>query len=243
MKPQTKNIVYLVLIVLAVLAAVVLVIVWSVRPGVDPVPAAEPTPFPALVPETQVIYQEVETVVEKEKLVEVEKEFTSQIIQEGLNDMSFLVTSEYWFTEVMDYSSTRQFFGHDIPWTESSYLATYDGVVSAGVDFSAIRVEKNDTLCTITVILPPAEIQSVTIDHDSLVIYSEKESIANPTGLSEFNTSLSQLEETAEARAIENGLLDRAGENAQRIIRSFLSELVDTRRYAVVFRIAEGGAP
>ena len=243
MKPQTKNIVYLVLIVLAVLAAVVLVIVWSVRPGVDSVPAAEPTLFPALVPETQVIYQEVETVVEKEKLVEVEKEFTSQIIQEGLNDMSFLVTSEYWFTEVMDYSSTRQLWGHDIPLTESSYLATYDGVVSAGVDFSAIRVEKNDTLCTITVTLPPAKIQSVTIDHDSLVIYSEKESIANPTGLSEFNTSLSKLEETAEARAIENGLLDRAGENAQRIIRSFLSELVDTRRYAVVFRIAEGGAP
>lgn len=243
MTQKTKNIVCLVLIVLAVLAAVTLVVIWSLRPGTDSVPAAEPTVFPALIPETQVIYQEVETVVEKEKLVEVEKEFTSQIIQEGLNDMSFLITSEYWFTEVMSYSSSAQVWGHDIPFTESSYLATYDGVATAGVDFSAIRVEKNDALHTITVTLPPAEIQSVTLDNDSLTVYAEKESIANLTGLSDFNASVSELKDTAEARAIQNGLLDRASENAQRIIRSFLGELVDLSRYTVAFRTAEGGQP
>lgn len=243
MKQKTRNIICLVLIVLAVLAAVILVVVWSVRSGKAPAPAAAAsTPFPAQLPETQVIYQEVEKVVEKEKIVEVEKEFTSQIIQEGLNDMSFLTTAEYYFTEVMRYSSSKQLWGHDIPLTESSYLATYDGVASAGVDFSAIRVDKNESRHTITVTLPPAEIRSVTLDTDSFTVYAEKESIANLTGLEEFNTSVSELKETAKTRAVENGILDRAEENAKNIIRSFLRELADPDLYTVTFRTSEGAS-
>lgn len=232
---KAERIICLALLIVLVLAAVFLVVMWSVRNSGTETAAPVQTPDSPVIPETQVIYQEVEKVIEKEKLVEVEKVYTSQIIQEGLNDLSFLVTSEYYFTEVMVYDSEHQVFGINIPFTKSSYLASYDGIVTAGVDFSQISVTKDDDSRSIVIRMPEAEIQNVTIDNDSLRVFSEKEGLGNPIKLETFNDSVKELKTTALDRAKENGVLERAQTTAQSIVKNFLASLIDLREFTVLF--------
>lgn len=229
MKTKTKQYFFVAAIAVMVLAVAVILIVWAVGRGHDE-PMAEPAALPALSePEIQVVYKEKEV----EKLVEVEKVISGDIIEDGLNDMGFLVTQEYWFTEVMSYSSTKNLFGIQLGITESSFLASYDGKVTAGVDFSKIKVEKNDELQRITVKMPAAELLDTTIDTDSFTLYDEKEGIGNNISIKDYNVSLTTLKQGATDKAVERGVLDKAQENAEQMIRDFVSSLVDTTMYEI----------
>ena len=135
----------------------------------------------------------------------------------------------------MRFSSIKKLFSIELGITESSYLASYDGVVSAGVDFSAIRLRRDEERGVITVELPAAQIRSVDIDPQSFQLYSEKTGLGNPVSAADFNSSLVELEASAREKALERGLLDKADENARRIIRNFIAGLVDTTRWSVRF--------
>lgn len=191
----------------------------------DPLPAVTPLPTTRVIVETH----EVEKVIEK--IVEKEKEFTVEEISSGLQAMGQLVTGKYFFSDVIRFTSKKQLFGIDLGFTETSYLAGYDGVVTAGLDFSGIRVQKEDGV--IRVFLPPAEILSVDIDTESFRLYSEKAGLGNPLSVEDVNVSLVELERGAKLRAVELGLLEEAEENARDLIRSFVVQLADPR-YAVV---------
>ena len=167
------------------------------------------------------------------KLVTVEKEITTEIIRETLRDVGLLVTQEYGFTEVVNYSSVKSLFKIELPFTESSYVAGYDGVVTAGIDFTGITVEKDDELHSVTVRLPRPEILNVDIDPKSFRLYSEKESIWNPVSIADYNDSLIELENNARTKAIENGILERAGSNARLLILSMVGSLLDPSEYTV----------
>lgn len=234
---KAEKIICLVLLIVVVLAAVFLAVRWSMQSSNVEADKPTQTPGSPVIPETQVIYQEVEKIVEKEKLVEVEKVFTSQIIQEGLNDLSFLVTSEYYFTEVMSHESVNRIFDIPIPLTKSTYLATYDGVVTAGVDFSRITVVKDNDSRSIVISMPQAEIQNVTIDNNSFQVYYEKEGLGNPTRLENYNESVKDLKAAALNRAKENGVLERAQTTAQSIVKNFLASLVDLHEFTVLFTV------
>jgi len=170
----------------------------------------------------------------------ITKKVDSKTIQDGLNDMGFLVTAEYYFTDVISYSSVKRLFDlFELGITETSYCASYDGTVNAGIDFSGITVEKDDDLKEINVKLPPASIFNVDIDTDSFKLISEESGLGNPVSVSDFNTSLVELEDKAEKRAIERGLLDKAAENAELMIRSFVGSLVDLSEYSVTIVAGE----
>ncbi len=169
---------------------------------------------------------EIQT-VEKEKIVEVEKKITSEIIQDGLNNMGFLISQEYYFTEVVEYSSIKTLLKINIPFTQSGYLISYDGIVEAGIDMTQAKVKKDDDQRTITITLPQPVIKSVSIDFDSFQVYSEKESIFNPITVEDYNNSLKELEATAREKAVERGVLEQAEKNARVVISGFISGLVD----------------
>ena len=119
---KKKTWLYIVLIALAVgLSAWLLVRYSSAKPEPS-VPSVTPRPTP------EVIVKETEV----EKIVEVEKEITSSVIEDGLRDIGVLVTQEYYFTDVISFSSVKKLFRVEVPFTETSYLASYDGVVTAG---------------------------------------------------------------------------------------------------------------
>ena len=220
-----KEKLYLILIAVFAAATLAVILFCSRRP--EPV---QETYVPVEgEPDHKVVIREVE------KLVEVEKTITGEMMQDGLRDMGTLITEEYYFTEVVSFTSVKKFFKTELelPFTESGYLASYDGVVTAGLDFTAIRVEKEED--RITVHLPKTAVQTVSIDPDSFELYSEKIGFANPISAEDYNTSLAELEQTAVDKALERGLLERADANARQVITNFIGGLTDLSAVQLTF--------
>lgn len=227
-KEKQKTTLLVALIALVLVLTVVLIIVYAARKnGAGPVPAVTPRPS------AEVVVREREV----EKLVTVEKEISSEILRDGLRDMGLLVTEEYYFTEVVSYSSTKKLWKFDLPLTESSYLISYDGVVSAGVDLTQAAVVKDEEHKRITVALPKAEIRYTDIDLDSFLLYGEKQGVGNRISVADFNDSLVELKQNAQDKALARGVLDRADKNAQLIVRNFVASLCDPREYTLVFEV------
>ncbi|MBR4473825.1 MAG: DUF4230 domain-containing protein [Oscillospiraceae bacterium] len=170
---------------------------------------------------------------DRPSIIQIEKEVTSEMIREGLQDVGRLVTEEYYFTEVVNYSSVKKLWNINLGFTNSNFLISYDGVVSAGIDLSDVRVEKMDDTKRIFVLVPEAEIMSVEIDFDSFKKYSEKEGIGNPLTLDNFNDALKSIDDMARQKALEKGILIRASENAQFIIQKLVGSLVDLNEYSL----------
>lgn len=168
-------------------------------------------------------------------VVRVEKEITASIIEEGLKNMGTLLCEKYYFTELVNFSSVKKFLNIKVPLTSTEYLASYDGVVTAGIDFDAVKVEKDDQNHVIRIYLPASEIQNVDIDPKSFVLYNEKSGLGNPVSISDFNMSLIELEENASAKALEKGLIEKSDENAKQMVKSFVSGLIDTSKYKIEF--------
>ena len=171
--------------------------------------------------------------IEKEVEVEVEKEISNEILEDGLRDMGVMVTEEYYFTQVENYSKTKKvmkFFE-----SESNFIYSYDGTVGAGIDFTKIKVDKNADTKVVTVRLPASEVQYVDIDFNSFKVYAEKEGLWNPIKVTDYNESLVDMKKTAEEHAISKGTLNRADESARLIIESFINGLLDDPEYRIDF--------
>ncbi len=183
----------------------------------------QPTPTPT------VIVQEVETIVE------VAAEITEEEIGNCLKDIGRLETAEYVFTGIASATKPPQsVLGLELGFTAAAYYASYDGIVTAGIDFEEIGVKKNDNMQTITVYLPAAEIQSVHINLDSFQLITEQSSIFAHITPEEFNTSQVALEEAAKEKALSLGLLEKAEENAKTILQNLVYSLVGYD-YSVTF--------
>lgn len=163
----------------------------------------------------------------------------TSIISDGLNDMGFLVTEEYYFTEVTNETKNKTIFGFEMPFTESAYMISYDGSVFAGVDFEKIGISANGDEKALTVTLPGAEIQSVEIDYDSFTLYSEKNGLGSRISVTDYNASMKELDANARIKAVDRGVLTRADENARRLIENFIKSLPGTEDYKIVFEVSQ----
>ena len=160
---------------------------------------------------------------------------SAEVIQEQLQDVGSLVTEEYYFTEVVNYSTVKKIWKIEIGITESAFLVSYDGVVTAGLDFSGIKVAKDEGQKQIFISLPACRILNVDIFPDSMQVYSEKTGFNNPLSTDDYNAALMELEQRAEQKALERGVLEKADANARQVIRQFVGGLIDTTEYTVVF--------
>ena len=199
----------------------------------EPLPTAAPRPTPRVVVEEKVVEKLVENVVE------VVHEVSAEELSFGLSDMGQLATAEYYFTAVASASTElAPILGIRLGFTESSYLASYDGVITAGIDFGAIQVEKDETWGIVTVTMPAPQILSVDIDPESFTLYSENKSIFTDLSAEDYNASLIALEATEREKAVERGILTNADANARKLVRSFIESLLDPAKYSIQFRTA-----
>ena len=218
---KSGSILGVVLLVLLILLIVALILFYRGRASAPP--AATPAPPPAPTPE--VVVETVEKVVEK--VVEVKAEITESEIRAGLEDMGKLTTAEYWFTGIASTSvEPKSLLGLELSFTGSSYHASYEGCVTAGIDFGKIAVSKQEGTRLIEVTLPPAEIQSAHIDLSTFRLIAEQSSIFSHVTPEEFNTSQVELEELSRQQAVERGLLERADETARQLVERFIRGLV-----------------
>lgn len=218
--------------------AIIGVVIWGIAGLFTADTAPEPEPPPA-VPTPEVIIREKEV----ERIVEVERTVTASMLRDGLNDVGRLITQEYFFTEVISHSTMLNLnidlkilqINEPLPMSESSFLASFDGVVTAGVDFTRIEVEKDEESRTVTVKLPPAEIFNVDIDPESFQLYDEKKGLGTRIGVEDYNNAFIQLENTAADKAGARGILEKAEDNARTVVSNFIRSILGQEDYAVIF--------
>lgn len=139
-----------------------------------------------------------------------------------MEDIGKLCTAEYSYTHVEHVDDSKKIKGFKIPFTTSTFTYSYDGSIKAGIDFTKIQVDKDDTEKRITVTLPEVEIISSEVDQNSFQLYDEKNSIFNPIAVTDVTDSFTALKESEEKKAIEKGLFEQAKENAVAVVKNFM---------------------
>ena len=159
----------------------------------------------------------------------------SRIVNLRMEDIGELSTQAAYFTNVQVISNSRELFGVTVPFTQSKYIYSYDGVIKAGIDFTKLTYAIDSNAKMITVRLPEAYITSVSVDEDSLVIYDESKNIFTPLKLDDIQSSRKQMEVEAIEQATANGLLVEASENAKILIKAFLLSNPDLSDHEIVW--------
>ena len=161
---------------------------------------------------------------------------SSRTVEFGLRNIGELATQAGYYTSVQTINGSRELFGVTIPFTQSKYIYSYDGIVKAGVDFESVSVTLNDEEKKIVVSMPKAKILDVTIDEKSLVVYDETRNIYSPLKLNDFNDSLSSMKEEVTEKALHNGMLTAAEKNAETLITGFLMGMLQDDQYVFEFK-------
>ena len=146
----------------------------------------------------------------------------SRTINLRMENIGELNTQAAYYTNVQVIRNAREVFGVEVPFTQSHYIYSYDGVIKAGVDFSQITAVENALEKTITVTMPRAAITSNDVDENSLEIYDESRNLFTPLTLTDLQSSRVLMEQEAEKTAVQNGLLAAADSNARLLLENFL---------------------
>ena len=152
--------------------------------------------------------------------VQTKRELNVETIEDGLRDMAFLITQEYYFTELLSDKKVNSFFGFEMGITEESYTVSYEGSVTAGIDLAQAEVRCDEDTKTVTVILPPVEVRDPMIDPGSVQVYNEKHRIFNTLSEVERAEALARLQEDVKEKAEK-----KAGDSAERLIKNFVRSI------------------
>lgn len=164
------------------------------------------------------------------------KEITIDLIESEIKDIGELATLEYLYTDAGKFEDPKKVFGVNIPFTTKSFIAKWDGVIKAGVKIDAIIVEINDANKEITIHMPNAEILSHEVKSDSIETLDEKDGLFNKVKVDDVFEFEAVSKETMEQRAIENGIIDKAFENAKEIIEKLVyNDVVQEQGYTIKF--------
>lgn len=212
---KNKNYLYIVVILIAVIAMLVLLTDYKKNAN------SEPSLADIAATENTV----------KKSPAKVIVTVNTETIREGIANMGTLITQEYYFTQVEKYTKEKTIMKFIT--SSSEFLYSYDGAVTAGVDFEKIAISKDDDAKTITIDIPDSEIFSVNIDKDTFKIYSEKDSLWNPLKLEDYNTSLAKFEAAAKEKALANGILEKSDAQAKTIIENFVNSLPEASKYQI----------
>lgn len=154
----------------------------------------------------------------------------------GFEDIGEFATQSAYCTEISSTANARKLFGRNVPFTQSKIVFSYDVVIKAGYDFSAITWDVKDT--TITVKLPEVKVLSNEVKEDSFKVYVEDESIFTPYTLQDNNDAVKNLKEDALNTAVQNGLYENARTNAETLLTTFFASAYDMNEYTIEFQDA-----
>jgi hypothetical protein len=166
----------------------------------------------------------------------VTPEIVQKVISENMLEVAELATAEYIFTNAARFSDTAHIIVL-LDWmTEKSFVQMWDGRITAGVNLEEMEVSVEGK--TITISLPYAEILTYEIDYDSVKILNEKNNIFNPISVNDKVNFDIETRKNMEERAIKNGLLNRALENAKRTIANIVTvSIEEIQDYEIKFLI------
>lgn len=160
---------------------------------------------------------------------------TSDTIEQQLSSIRELVTQEYVYTNAAKKESSESWlWGVERPFSGKSILITYDGVVKAGVDLSQAEITVNEQTRTVTVTLPPSEITENNIPQETIDVVEIKNGLFNDVTMENYNEFVAEQKLAMERKAIDQGLLTKADQEAKALVRSILSVLPGMDGYTLV---------
>ena len=175
--------------------------------------------------------------VELEKKENVKITVNVETIKDGLNNMGTLITQEYYFSQIATYTKDKKILNFIN--SSAGFTYSYDGSVTAGIDFEKVEIKKDEEAKMIIVELPRSSIQTVNIDTSTFKVYSEKESLWNKIKLEDYNLSLGEFEESAKKKALDNGILDKSDEQAKTLIVNFIKNFPNVSDYGIEVKFIE----
>lgn len=147
------------------------------------------------------------------------------VVQNRIEQMRQLATAKYYYTNMGQFEQHGEFYGVKLPFTTKRFIVSYDGVILAGVDLSDAEIDISDAQLTVT--LPKAIVLSHEMEEESLQIFDETRNIFNPITIEDYNGFLADQKDAVEAKAVENGLLDEAVNNARAALTSLLQPMAE----------------
>ena len=165
------------------------------------------------------------------------KEVSIDLIESQITNIAELATIDYLYTNAGKFESPKQLFGQDIPFTTKSFIAKWDGSIKAGIKADKIKVKLNKKTKEIIISIPKAEILSHEIDKNGIETLDEQDGLFNPVRVDDVRNFDAESQQEMEERAIENGILDKAFENAKVIIEKLINnEILKEQGYTLKFK-------
>lgn len=171
---------------------------------------------------------------EKKKDKEIKVAVTTDTIQQQLNSISELVTQEYVYTNAAKKESSESWlWGVERPFSGKSILITYDGVIRAGVDLSQAKIDVDEQKHTVTVTLPPSKITDNNIPQETINVVEIKNGLFNNVTMEYYNDFVAEQKPKMAQKAIDQGILSKAGREAKVFVQSVLSVLPGMENYTL----------
>ncbi len=171
------------------------------------------------------------------EIVEENYILTISNVEEVLKPASDLISTKYYYTDADTYENYKELFGQKVPFTTDKVVFTYDGVISVGIDLSAVEYEIDNDNQVITITLPELRILSNEIDESSFEFPYTSDSIFNSTQMGDYMELIGELKQEKENELWENAeFMSYALENTKVVLENFLTKSEMTRAYEIIFK-------
>lgn len=155
------------------------------------------------------------------------QKITFEYISKKLENISELVTAE------MIYNNNYTVEDGKIPFiTKKGFTMAYTAYIKAGIDTSLLSIDVTDD--EVKIVIPQSIIQTIRVDPDSIQFYDEKHAIFNKDKKTDITQAISAAEDDAEEKADIDGLLERASEEAEYVIKGILEDSVGDKKLTVL---------
>lgn len=164
---------------------------------------------------------------------------TNETIGVQVKELKELATIQYKYKEIASREDWNTLFNIKLPFTKSSFIVSYTGILKLGIDLSETKVDVDENSKTIKVTLPESKVLSNELDLKSLKVYDEKNSIFNPVKVKDYSEFTQSGKENAEKDARESGVFEQSKEVAKKIIIDLLNTTKEIKEikenYKIVF--------
>lgn len=161
-------------------------------------------------------------------------------VRKMLQPAAPLLKMTYCYTDSDSYETHNEMFGKKVPFTTESVILTYDGTICIGIDADSIVYTVDPVQKQIIAVLPQPEILSHDLDEDSIQYYDVRSSIFRSTSIADYSALIRNVKQKICDKVVKDREFDRLTvENAETVIRSWLSGFDTTKAYTVVFSVSE----
>ncbi|EEI17007.1 DUF4230 domain-containing protein [Corynebacterium sanguinis] len=154
---------------------------------------------------------------------------TDEQIGASFKQIAELSVEEYAYSTVGSFEQEGfTIAGRAVPFTGRNFLVTFDGSVKAGLrDAEQVAVDIDDDAEKLTVRVPRVAITENSVDPASISVYDQSMNPLNQVRVDDVAGFLAEQEKRAEEKAIEEGLLKRAEQRTEELMRSHASALIE----------------